>query len=310
MPACEPVSEIACVAEVVDRHRAQRAGDPLAGREQHVHLARVGRRRDLLGHRDQLVGRLAARREHGDDAVAGLALGDDAPRRALDPLGVGDRGAAELHHDRVLTDGGYEDTPGRAGSRRYTRRRPENARPSVTSSAYSRSAPTGRPLARRVTEIAGRALAQRLGDVQRRRLAGRRRVRREHDLADLRARIDRRGGRARDPQVLGVDAVDRRQRAAEHVIAAAVLVGALERDHVRGLLDDADQRGVAALVLADPAARSLREVAADLAQADPLLDVADRLRRARRRPRRTPAGCRRRAAAPCDCRRPGASRAR
>ena len=50
------------VAEVVDRHRAQRAGDPLAGREQHVHLARVGSRRDLLGHRDQLVGRLARAR--------------------------------------------------------------------------------------------------------------------------------------------------------------------------------------------------------------------------------------------------------
>ena len=50
-------------------------------------------------------------------------------------------------------------------------------------------------------------------------------------------------------QVLGVDAVDRRERAAEHVVAAAELVRALDRDHVAGLLDDADQRGVAALVL-------------------------------------------------------------
>ena len=45
-----------------------------------------------------------------------------------------------------------------------------------------------------------------------------------------------------DLQVLGLDAVDRRQRAAEHVVAAAVLVRALDRDHVAGLLDDADQR--------------------------------------------------------------------
>ena len=73
-----------------------------------------------------------------------------------------------------------------------------------------------------------------------------------------------------DPQVLGIDAVDRRERAAEHVVDAVVLVRALDRDHVGGLLDDADQRLVAALVLADAAARALGEVEADLAQADPL----------------------------------------
>ena len=49
-----------------------------------------------------------------------------------------------------------------------------------------------------------------------------------------------------DLQVLGVDAVDRRQRAAEHVVAAAVLVRALDRDDVAGLLDDADEAAVAA----------------------------------------------------------------
>src|SRR5205085_7327473 len=41
--------------------------------------------------------------------------------------------------------------------------------------------------------------------------------------------------------------------------------------------DDADQRGVTALVLADPAPRAVGEVEAHLAQADPLLDVANRL---------------------------------
>jgi hypothetical protein len=55
-------------------------------------------------------------------------------------------------------------------------------------------------------------------------------------------------------------------------------VRALDGDHVAGLLDDADQRGVAALVLADRAERALGQVEADLAEADPLLDVADRLR--------------------------------
>ena len=75
------------------------------------------------------------------------------------------------------------------------------------------------------------------------------------------------GGRAGEPQVLGLDAVDRRERAAEHVVAAAELVRALDRDHVLRLLDDADRRRVAALVEADRAARALGEVEADLAEA-------------------------------------------
>ena len=89
------------VAHVVDRHRGQRAGDPLPGREQHVHLPRDRALGDLVRLLDQFVGRLAAGREHGDDAVAGLAGGDDPPRGALDLLGAGDRGATELHHDDV-----------------------------------------------------------------------------------------------------------------------------------------------------------------------------------------------------------------
>ena len=101
MPAWDPVSEIALWPEVVDRHRAESAGDPLPGREQHVHLARVRALRDLERLGDELVGRLAPRREHGDDTAAGLAGGDDPPRGALDLLGAGDGGAAELHHDDV-----------------------------------------------------------------------------------------------------------------------------------------------------------------------------------------------------------------
>jgi hypothetical protein len=49
--------------------------------------------------RDQLVGVLAARREHGHHALALLRSGDDAASGALDACGVGDGGAAELHDD-------------------------------------------------------------------------------------------------------------------------------------------------------------------------------------------------------------------
>jgi hypothetical protein len=40
----------------------------------------------------------AARGQHRNDALALLARLDDPPRGALDPLGVGHRGPAELHH--------------------------------------------------------------------------------------------------------------------------------------------------------------------------------------------------------------------
>ena len=51
---------------------------------------------------DEVVGRVAHRREDGDDALALLARGDDPLRDRLQPLGVGDRRAAELHDERAL----------------------------------------------------------------------------------------------------------------------------------------------------------------------------------------------------------------
>ena len=126
--------------------------------------------------------------------------------------------------------------------RGYRRRRPANALPSVTSSAYSRSPPTGSPLASRVTTTSGVRSRSVVGDVQRGRLAGRRRVRRQHDLADRDGRVGHAGVELGDLQVVGIDPVDRRQRAAEHVVAARELVRALDRDDVAGLLDDADER--------------------------------------------------------------------
>src|SRR5205814_319369 len=65
--------------------------------------------------------------------------------------------------------------------------------------------------------------------------------------------------------------------AAEHVVAAAELVRALDRDQVGGLLHDADHLGIPALVGADAADRSLGEVEADLAAPDALLDLPDRI---------------------------------
>src|SRR5207244_4168035 len=54
------------VAEVVDGHRAERVRDPLADRDEHVVLARVGAGRDLVSEPDQLVGGVAHRREDAD----------------------------------------------------------------------------------------------------------------------------------------------------------------------------------------------------------------------------------------------------
>ena len=71
-----------------------------------------------------------------------------------------------------------------------------------------------------------------------------------------------------DPEVAGLDAVERRERAAEDVVEAAVLVRPLEREHVDGLLDDADHRAVAPRVGADAAELLLGEVAALAARPD------------------------------------------
>src|SRR5215213_2333364 len=117
--------------------------------------------------------------------------------------------------------------------------------------------------------------AQHVGDVMGRRLARGRGVGRDHDLAHL-ALLDT-SPQLGDLQVLRVDAVDRRQRPAEHVVEAAELVRPLDGDDVGGLLDDADHRPVAAVVLADRAARAFGEVEADLAEADLLLHLADRV---------------------------------
>src|SRR5215218_108403 len=78
-----------------------------------------------------------------------------------------------------------------------------------------------------------------------------------------------------DPQVVGTHPLDRADRPAEHVVAAAELLGPLDRDQVAGLLDHADQARVAPRVPADAAEVALGHVPADAAEVDPGLDLLD-----------------------------------
>jgi predicted enzyme related to lactoylglutathione lyase len=76
--------------------------------------------------------------------------------------------------------------------------------------------------------------------------------------------------------VLGVDAVDRGERAAEDVVKATELARPLDREEVDGLLHDTDERVIAPCIAADRAGLFLREIAALVAEPNPFLDVLDR----------------------------------
>src|SRR5437764_12444326 len=119
------------------------------------------------------------------------------------------------------------------------------------------------------------ASAQAVGEIGGGRLPGHVRVRREHDFLDAVA-LDP-VHELVDAQVFWLDAVERRERATEDVVQAAVLGGSLERDQVDRLFDDADRRAVATRVEADRAELLLGEVAAFTAEADALLDLVDRV---------------------------------
>ncbi len=95
----------------------------------------------------------------GRPHLVGRAVGGRAP-----DLGAGDVGRARrvtdhqaLHHAVLGQPPGHPAAhlAGRAGHGDHRAWRPLSARPSVISSAYSRSEPTGRPLASRVTATSG-----------------------------------------------------------------------------------------------------------------------------------------------------------
>src|SRR3954470_15011298 len=79
------------------------------------------------------------------------------------------------------------------------------------------------------------------------------------------------------PQVVRSDALDRRDRAAQHVVAAAELARLLDRDDVLRLLDHADDGEVAPRVAADPALLGLGDVPADPAEPHLVLDLGQRV---------------------------------
>ena len=71
----------------------------LAGRKQEVELTRIRIGRDGRCEAEQLVGRVAHRRHHDDEVVAGRALTRDPAGDPLDPIRIGDRRATELLDD-------------------------------------------------------------------------------------------------------------------------------------------------------------------------------------------------------------------
>ena len=84
---------------LVDRDPQERHRDPLSRGEQHVHLARVGVRRDVLRHPSEVVGGLAHRRDHHDHVVAGIARADDPVGDDPEPIDAVDGGATVFLHD-------------------------------------------------------------------------------------------------------------------------------------------------------------------------------------------------------------------
>ena len=79
-------------------------------------------------------------------------------------------------------------------------------------------------------------------------------------------------------ELVGTDAVDRRERPLQDVVAPADYTRPLEREDVHRLLHDAEQRRIPSRVGAERARLRLGHGAADLAVGDPGLEVEYRLR--------------------------------
>src|SRR5262249_10267927 len=88
------------LAERVDRHRQQRNGNLLAGRQQHVHLTRRRVLTDLVSQLDQFIGGIAAGADDDYHLVAVLVSTDGTACRRPDPLRPRHTGSAELLYDQ------------------------------------------------------------------------------------------------------------------------------------------------------------------------------------------------------------------
>src|SRR5690606_34563338 len=95
------------------------------------------------------------------------------------------------------------------------------------------------------------------------------RVGREDQLVDL--AVGEPGHQLADPQVIRPDAVDRADRPAENVVAAAELPGPFDRDDVLRFLDHADYLVVPPRVTADQALVLGGDAPADTAEMNLLL---------------------------------------
>ena len=111
-------------------------------------------------------------------------------------------------------------------------------------------------------------LAKQVGDVMRRGLAIDRGVQRQDDFRH--PRIVRARHQCIDRQILRTDAIERRQGRAEHVIESIGGGGAFQRPEIGDIGDDNDDRGVAAGIGADCAGTLGIDVAAGLADLDPV----------------------------------------
>jgi hypothetical protein len=95
-------------AELGERHAQQRHRLALARGEQHVHLAAGLHRRHLVCQRDELVGLLAHRADDDDHVVALAVCACDVLGDGPDPLGIGNRRAAVLLHEKAHAVGRYQ----------------------------------------------------------------------------------------------------------------------------------------------------------------------------------------------------------
>ena len=91
-------------AQALDGHRHQGDADLLAGREQHVHLAGGRVFGDLLGQRDQFVGRVPAGRDDDQNLIAALMGLDRPPRRRQDLVGIRDAGPTKFLNEQRHVD--------------------------------------------------------------------------------------------------------------------------------------------------------------------------------------------------------------
>ena len=113
IPACEPVSEIAWWPRslIAIAHSAHEIRSPVESSMSISRGSGVGETSSAIAISSSVV--LPRAESTATTRWPASRLVDDPPRGALDPLGVGDRGAAELHHDQAR-HGRQDDTARRS----------------------------------------------------------------------------------------------------------------------------------------------------------------------------------------------------